>query len=80
DKKLKQAQLIAPTIPAPRPGPGIAPVKAKRGGLLVSVQSVAVALGVLIFALGIRRALGYDGWLPPALVALTSRLGFSGRP
>ncbi|KAG9048893.1 hypothetical protein FS837_011802 [Tulasnella sp. UAMH 9824] len=76
DKKLKQAQLIAPTIPAPRPGPGIAPVKAKRGGLLVSVRSVAVALGVLIFALGIRRSLGYDGWFPPALVALMSRFGF----
>ncbi|KAG8895118.1 hypothetical protein FRC01_012558, partial [Tulasnella sp. 417] len=77
DKKLKQSQLIAARIPAPRPGPGIGPAKAKKSGLLVSAQSVAVALGVLIFALGLRRALGYDGWLPPTLVALAGRFGVS---
>ncbi|KAG8898463.1 hypothetical protein FRC01_010902, partial [Tulasnella sp. 417] len=77
DKGLKQSQLIAAKIPAPRPGPGIVPAKAQKSGLLVSAQSVAVALGVLIFALGLRRALGYDGWLPPTLVALAGRFGVS---
>ncbi|KAG8903586.1 hypothetical protein FRC01_009144, partial [Tulasnella sp. 417] len=60
DMKVKQSQLIAARIPAPRPGPGIGPAKAKKSGLLVSAQSVAVALGVLTFALGLRHALGYD--------------------
>ncbi|KIO28884.1 hypothetical protein M407DRAFT_21961 [Tulasnella calospora MUT 4182] len=77
EKKLKQALLISPKIPAPRPGPGIGP--AKKTGLLVSTRSVVVALGVLMFALGLRRALGYDGWFPPALVDLASRFGVSGR-
>ncbi|KAG8945726.1 hypothetical protein FRC04_000585 [Tulasnella sp. 424] len=79
EKKLKQSLLIAPKIPAPRPGPGIGPVKPRRTGLLAGGRSLVVALGIVIFALGLRRALGYDGWFPPALFALASRFGFFGR-
>ncbi|KAG8981476.1 hypothetical protein FRB90_007225 [Tulasnella sp. 427] len=80
EKKLQQSQMIAPKIPAPRPGPGIGPAKPTKSGLLVSGgRSAVVALGVLIFALGIRRSLGYEGWVPPALLAFASRLGLLGR-